>query len=217
MSTAENNLSSPEERGKRIQFIRKHLLALSREQFCEQGNQFVTTQTLKSWELAWGNGLTEKGAKQLVDYLRELKIYCTTAWLLHGIGRQATQLTKDLEYSEKFENQISKELLLFREQPNAIDTVIHDDAMVPLLYPGNYVGGIITDDIETAINKDCIIIDSDNNTYVRQLRYGDDPGRYNLISLNINSHFIKKEIKNMIVKTAAPIVWIRRMNSITST
>ena len=216
MNAAKNHLSSSEERGKRIQFIRKHLLALSREQFCQQGNPFVTTQTLKSWELAWGSGLTEKGAKQLVDYLKELKIYCTTAWLLHGIGRQATQLTKDLEYSETLEDQIAKELLLFREQPNAIDAIISDDAMIPLLYPGNYVGGIVVKDIETAINKDCIIIDTENNTYVRNLHYGDESGHYDLVSLNTNSHFAKKEIKNISIKIAAPIVWIRRQNPINS-
>lgn len=203
--------SSPEERGRRVQLIRKHLLGLSREKFCESPN-FVIPHTLKSWELAWGSGLTEKGANQIVERAKELGIYCTTAWLLHGIGREATRLTREIELSAAAEKQVAKELLAFREQANTLDAIITDDTMIPLLYPGNYVGGIIVADIETALDKDCIIIDSKNDTYVRILKYGEEPGRYNLVSMNQHPNFAKKEIKNVLVKAVAPIVWIRRKN-----
>jgi len=214
VSTAVTNSapSSPEQRGKRIQFIRKHLLSTSREKFCGDNPNFVTPQTLKSWELAWGSGLTEKGAKQIVERAKELGIYCSTAWLLHGIGKEATRLTKDLEQSAGMEEQIAKELLLFRAQPHAVDTIISDDAMVPFLYPGNYVGGIIVNDMEQAIDKDCIITDDEDQLYVRTLKYGSEPGRYHLVALNPQPIFAKKEISNIIVKSAAPIVWLRRNN-----
>lgn len=205
------NPSSPEERGRRIQFIRKHLLGLSREKFCERPN-FVIPHTLKSWELAWGSGLTEKGAGQIVERAKELGIYCTTAWLLYGIGREATRLTREIELSAAAEKQVAIELLAFREQPNTIDSIIADDAMIPFFYPGNYVGGIIVEDIEMAINKDCIIVDNNNDIYVRILKYGEEPGRYNLVSMNQHPNFAKKEIKNVLVKAVAPIVWLRRKN-----
>ena len=207
----ENDPSSQEERGKRIQFIRKHLLGLSREKFCDSPD-FVIPHTLKSWELAWGSGLTEKGAKQIVERSKELGIYSTVAWLLHGIGREATRLTKEIELSAAIEEQIAKELLVFREQPNTLDTIIADDAMIPSLYPGNYVGGIMVEDIDLAIDKECIIIDGNNDIYVRILKYGGEPGRYNLFSVNQYPNFAKKEIKNVLVKAAAPIIWIRRKN-----
>jgi len=209
--TVDLDLSSPEERGRRIQFIRKHLLGLSREKFCESSN-FVIPHTLKSWELAWGSGLTEKGANQIVERAKELGIYCTAAWLLHGIGREATRLTREVELSAATEEQVAKELLTFRKQPNTLDAIITDDAMIPFLYPGNYVGGIIVEDIEMAIDKDCIVIDNNNDVYIRILKYGEEPGRYNLLSMNQHPNFAKKEIKHVLVKVVAPIVWIRRKN-----
>ena len=208
------NLSDPIERGKRVLYIRKHLAQLSREAFC-MGALDVVPQTLKYWELGYGGGLTENGVRKIVKRAEELNIYCTATWLLHGIGRQATYFTEDLELSESAvssEEHIAKELLLFREQPNSIDTIISDDAMIPLFYPGNYVGGIITNNIELAIGKECIIADDKNNLYVRILKHGDETGRYSLLCLNTVSNFAKQEIKNIKINLAAPIVWIRKAN-----
>ena len=57
-----NNLSSSEARGRRIRFIREHLLSLTREEFCRESN--ITAQSLKGWELAWGGGLSQQGAEK---------------------------------------------------------------------------------------------------------------------------------------------------------
>lgn len=204
-----DNVSSPEARGKRIRFLREHLLSLTREEFCLDSN--ITASSLKGWELAWGGGLSQQGAIKIVNHAKELNIYCTDSWLMHGIGRSATKITKDLDIEEGDESHIAKELLLFREIPDSIDTVIKDDGMIPLLYPGNYVGGIIVRNIENAIGKECIIIADNGDTFIRILKHGEESGRYDLVCLNEHTTFTKKEIKNITIKSAAPIVWIRKI------
>ncbi|HAU1599229.1 TPA: hypothetical protein JBJ22_12130 [Legionella pneumophila] len=204
-----NNISSPEARGKRIRFIREHLLSLTREEFCANAN--FTVQSLKGWELGWGGGLSIPGAEKICQRAKELSIYCTESWLMHGIGRVATPLIKDLDMQEEDEAHIAKELLLFREIPHAIDTIIKDDGMIPFLYPGNYVGGIIVNNPENAIGKECIVIVDNDEILVRILKRGSEEGRYDLTCLNEHSAFVKKEIKNTSIKYVAPIVWIRRI------
>lgn len=204
-----DNLSSPEARGKRVRFVREHLLSLAREEFCRGSN--ITAPSLKGWELSWGGGLSQQGAEKIVKRAKELNIYCTESWLMHGIGRSATHVTKDLDIQDGDEGHIAKELLLFRELQNSIDTIIKDDGMIPFLYPGNYVGGIIVKNIENAIGKECIIIADNDEIFVRVLKHGEEPGRYHLSCLNEHPMLVKKEIKNTAIKFAAPIVWIRRV------
>ncbi|STX88314.1 Uncharacterised protein [Legionella feeleii] len=204
-----DNLSSPEARGKRVRFVREHLLSLTREEFCLNTN--ITAPSLKGWELAWGGGLSRQGAEKLVNRFRSLNVYCTESWLMHGVGRSAALITKDLDIQAGDENHIAKELLLFREIKDSIDTVIKDDSMLPFLYPGNYVGGIIVNNIENAIGKECIIVTDNNELLVRVLKHGDEPKHYNLVCLNEKTTLVKKEIKNTAIQFAAPIVWIRRI------
>jgi hypothetical protein len=203
-----DNPSSIAARGRRIRFVRVHLLSLTRNDFCK--NTDITLPALKGWELGWGGGLTQQGAEKIARRARQLNIYCSDSWLMHGIGREAIYLTKDLDIQESDEYHVAKELLLFRELENSIDAVVKDDAMIPFLYPGNYVGGIICKNIENAIGKDCIVIDDNDDTYIRILLKGDGPGFYNLCCLNQNAALVKKEIKNTTVKIAAPIIWIRK-------
>lgn len=201
--------SSAEARGKRIRFIRDHLLSLTREEFCESG--IITLPALKGWELAWGGGLTQQGAEKIVKRAKQLNVYCSDSWLMHGIGREAIYLTKDLYIHESDENHIAKELLLFREIPNSIDAVVKDDGMTPILSQGNYVGGIVVNNIEDAIGKECILVDDNNDIYIRILKHGDEVDRYHLQCINQNVMLVKKEIKNISIKIAAPIIWIRKL------
>lgn len=204
-----DNPSSPEARGKRIRFIREHLLSFTREELCVDSS--FTSQSLKGWELAWGGGLSQPGAIKIVNRVRALNIYCTESWLMHGVGKSATKITKDLDIQEEDERHIAKELLLFRELENSIDAFIKDDGMIPFLYPGNYVGGIIVNNIENAIGKDCIIIADNNEVFVRRLQHGDEPERYDLVCLNEQTTLVKRVIKNTAIKFAAPVVWTRRI------
>lgn len=208
-NTAVDNLSSPESRGKRIRFIREHILSLARDEFSRNAN--FTDQSLKGWELAWGGGLSQQGAIKIINRAKDLNVHCTEAWLMHGIGKAPVPITKDMDVQESDESHIAKELLLFRELQNSIDTIIQDDGMIPFLYPGNYVGGIIVKNIENAIGKECIIVAENNEILVRILKHGQEPARYDLVCLNEHAVLVTKEIKNTGIKFAAPIIWIRRV------
>jgi len=206
--------ASADARGKRIRYVRDHLLSQTRNEFCQDTD--ITLPALKGWELGWGGGLTQPGAEKIAKRAKELGVYCSDSWLLYGIGREAIYITKDLDLNESDENHIAKELLLFRELPHSIDALIKDDGMTPFLNPGNYVGGIIVENIEEAIGKECIIIDDADDIFVRILQHGDQQGLYNLCCLNQHALQVKKEIKNISIKMAAPIIWIRRLHRLTS-
>ncbi len=202
------NHSCREARGIRIRFIRDNLLALTREKFCEHTD--ITLQSLKGWELGWGGGLTVKGAEKIVKRAKELNVSCTCSWLMHEIGREAVCFTNDLDINNHLDEHIAKELLLFKEQHNAIVSIVSDDAMAPMLCAGNYVGGIAVNNIEVAVGKECILTDDNGKIYIRILKKGDEPGLYNLCSLNSNLILANDAIKNVSVQIAAPIVFIRK-------
>ena len=201
--------SSAEARGKRIRFVRDHLLSLTRNEFSQDSD--ITSAAMKGWELGWGGGLTQQGAEKIAKRAKQLNVYCSDSWLMHGIGREATHITKDLDIQESDENHIAKELLLFSELHNSINAIVKDDGMLPLLYPGNYVAGIIYNKIEGALGKECIIIDDNNDMYIRILKSGKSQNLFNLVCLNQNPSLVKKEIKDIAVKIVAPIIWIRRI------
>lgn len=202
---------SPEERGKRVRHVRDHLLHITREEFC-QGTK-LTTQTLKVWELAMGGGLTKSGAEKFSSRARELNIYCNVHWLLFGIGRPATVITRDSDIHEEDEDHIAKEIMLFQEMDNSLTAVVKDDTMVPHLFPGNYVGGIICPHINKSIGKESIIIDKNSNYFIGILEDNNKNGLYNINRINENPILAKKIITNVDVKTIAPIVWIRKVCS----
>lgn len=203
-------LASAEARAKRIRYIREQLLNMSRSELCKDSN--LVEASLKSWELAMAGGLTEKGAEKFCRLVKSFNVYCSPAWLLYEIGEGPIKNPEKIPPSNDEDKQIANELLEFRKQPNAIDTVVKDDAMIPLLRPGDYVAGIMVKKIEKAINKECIIMTVNHNIFVRLLKLGDKTGKYLLACLNPNPVIAQPEIQNVEIQWAAPILWIRRRN-----
>lgn len=199
--------SAIQERGLRVRYIREKLLELSREDFC--ANFSFTSQSLKAWELNWGGGLNEDRAKDLACHLKKLGIYTTASWLMHGIGDQPAPMTNESFVSEEDDEHIAKELLLFREQANTVDTIIDDDSMAPFLLSGDYVAGILMSNLSLAIDQPCIVTDNHGKMVVRILRKGDKENFYHLEAINKKSG-VAKDIKNIPIKSAAPILWIRK-------
>ncbi len=206
--------SAIQERGTRVRYIREKLLELSREDFCV--NFSFTPQSLKAWELNWGGGLNEDRAKDLVCHLKKLGIYTTASWLMHGIGDQPAPMTNECFVSEEDDDHIAKELLVFRELDNTIDTIIDDDSMAPFLLSGDYVAGILMSNSSLAIDQPCIITDNSGKLYVRILRKGDKENFYHLETFNKKSG-ATKDIKNIPIKSSAPILWIRKRKRHTPT
>jgi len=208
MSTLLLDSSSPEQSGKRLKYIRTHLLNLTRLQLCE--NTPISVAALKAWELGLGGGLTPKGAEKLLPRLQELGIYCSVPWLLHGIGTPATFQTTALQADAVEDAQMAEELLTFRRQGNTLDSVIADDGLLPVFVPGSWVGGIIQPKLSECIGKICIIVSQSNEIYVRVLQAGDAPDCFHLECLNPQPHLTKRVLLNIPIKMVAPVVWNRR-------
>jgi len=200
-----HDLANAEARGKRLEYIRKHLLNLSRPQFCE--NSGILLQSLKGWELGWGGGLTEKGAEKFIKHARNLGVHCTLGWLLHGVGPMAAQLNVYAPQNLIEDEQIAKELLVFKGQPGSVDSMVCDDLMQPMLTSGDYVAGIIVNDLNNAIDRPCIVLLEDASIWIRVLKSGDEPGCYDLASLRKPKAHLQKNVK---LVHAAPISWIRK-------
>lgn len=199
--------SSAESRGVRVRHIRDRLLGLSREEFCKQSA--ISHQSLKAWELGWGGGLTENGARKFSQHAKTLGVYCSVPWVMHGIGSPPAPMSQKHITLETEEESIARELLLFRENINAIDTIMHDDGMEPMIKKGDYIGGIVIDNPKEAIGQACIIKDITGMKYVRTLQQGDQPGFFHLICFNLQTDSAK-EIRNVQIEYVAPVVWVRR-------
>lgn len=181
--------------------------------------------TLEAWERG-KNPLTLKGAKRLVDVLREVGIYCSEEWLREGTGispRPLEELSDEFKVSSSAslhtlgENlKIAKEVSSFITlNEGAIVTIIRDDAMLPFYKKGDYVGGIklMGPEIKKAVNKKCIVELLNGKTMVRQLYQGTDYQCYTLGAINLNTKEIPITEHNVNVISAAPILWHRTFAS----
>ncbi len=107
---------------------------------------------------------------------------------------------------------IAKELKLYYElNPNSMDTVVSDDGMSPMCWSGDYVAGkrYIGEDIKKTIGLPCIVELEIDELMVRMLEQGAEGNRFNLYCINSNTS-AKKMIKNIPVKSSAPVLWLRR-------
>jgi hypothetical protein len=176
--------------------------------------------TLEAWERG-KNPLTPKGAKRLVDVLREVGIYCSEEWLREGVGispRPLKELSDDFDVNppQSF-NVLGDNLKIAREistfialNEEAIVTIIRDDAMLPFYKEGDYVGGIKASgpSLKNAMNKKCILELPSGKTVVRELHKGIDSNHFTLAAINLNTKAPMTE-HNVELLSAAPIVWHR--------
>lgn len=194
-------LSSPTERAKRLKYIRAQLLNFTRAQLCENAN--ISMPSLKAWELALGNGLTEKGGKKIVAHLQTLGYYCSITWLLHGIGIAPAPESHALIHNDNEDAQITKELLLFRQQANSIDTLVENDRLQPGLRQGDIVAGIQTDNIPQNLGQLSIITCQSGQVLVGYLHQSQHPGSYEVDCGHPQRLLVD-------VANVAPIIWWRR-------
>ncbi len=190
-----------------------------RKTFC---NRFgFPLATLEAWERG-KNPLTLKGAKRLVDILREVGIYCSEEWLKDGEGispRPFEEMSEENKVNpSKSFIALGKNLKIAREistfitlHEGAVVTIIKDDAMLPFYEEGDYVGGIkcFGPSIKEAINKKCIVELSNGKMLVRQLYRGTDPGTYSICAINLNTKKVPLTEHTVKIISAAPILWHR--------
>ena len=187
-------------KGRRMQDLR-NLTGLSRQEFCDKYN--INRRTLKSWELGDYKGIPENSAaKVLPAYLKE-GVRCELQWIMHGTGQPPTLTQK---------KQIEKELKMLKQNdPNYIILLVNDNSMEPYFYPDDYVAGIKRKgkEIQNLIGLNCIIETTDKQALLRRLEAGSKKDHYNASCAN-------QTLKNIQLKSAAQVIWIRREETTTT-
>lgn len=221
----EQEVFSPEAeaRAERVKNLRKALGRLSRTKFANRLK--IPRGTLQNWEEMRFGGLSEKGAKRLVKGLQSIGIGCTVAWLMHGVGdapailNSINNLLYDSQELTHEEDIIAQELKIFHQlNPNAVDTIITDESMLPCFKLGDHVAGrrYFEKDIEEAIGQPCIVQTTDPNTgtLVRLVEPGNRKGLYTLTCTNSSTQGEKATLHDIKLFSAAPILWIRRKGTV---
>lgn len=206
-------------RAKRVKSLRQ-LTQLSRRAFAERYG--IPAPTLQNWEDAKGNGLSEKGARNIVQLLKDAGIYCSVDWLMYGngTGPQLTGYRYEIKepvpnnaWAQKDSNCIEEELSLFRQHfPNSIELVVPDDSMEPRFTKGEWVAGVRHQSLElnNVNGKVCIVLTKDGQMALREVRNSDIPNRYTLACLNLRTNVTKPFVYDVELVYAAPVIWSRR-------
>lgn len=208
-------------RAQRLKTLRQ-AIRLSRRKMGEKYQ--IPPGTLQNWEDGRYGGLSEKGARKMVEAFQAEGLICRIEWLLYGIGQDpvasTTQLSGKsfaphvLNYQDEQSN-IRKELQLFHQlNPNSIDCIITDATMMPFYQLGDLVAGCrrFGDDFLQFIGQPCIIQTATGQTLVRILESVNNPqGCYQLratgpeASLASAAPFERSQLLSI-----APITWWRR-------
>lgn len=216
--------SSRQARAKRLKRLRK-ITGLSRQEFTKRYG--ISRGTMQNWETARFGGLTEKGAKLVLNAFRQEGVHCSFEWLMYGVGL-GPQLSENLyvessandeanrspsqrEYSE--EEVIAKELEKFKQlNVDTIDMVVEDDGMWPQYRSGEHIAGrkIYGKDIDRIINRDCIVETQSGQIMLRFVREGSRPGVYTLLCINPKTSVAAPIQYDVALTSAAPVVWMRR-------
>ncbi|MGB6976024.1 MAG: helix-turn-helix transcriptional regulator [Gammaproteobacteria bacterium] len=225
----------------RLKYIRKIIIRLSRKEI--QKKYGLSATTLKAWENGVAKLTKNALEKCREIYRQEgLPLEKNWVLLGKGTPPQAAALTleryKDyqyivetlrennrfiirdghhlLPYLQSDEICMAREANIFKElYPDAVVLFVAGDEMLPKFRPGDYVAGRLRygSEIETAINRECIVRLPDGSDILRYLVGGRMAGRYNLGVLNVNSKTDEPTLFNVEIIAAAPIIWHRVPNN----
>jgi phage repressor protein C with HTH and peptisase S24 domain len=205
---------------KRLKYIRSSLLRVTR--IFLQEKYALPEVTLKSWE----NGttkLTLSGVKRCIEIFRQEGVLVSPEWILEGVGFEPKMINTINTYfsipvgqpqslpTEDDELFMMKEANHFKEiHSNAVIMIVSNDDMRPAYLPGSYVGGKLRtgSEIDSSINKDCIIFLKNGGQFFRRL-IKNSIGQYNLVCLNPHETTAEPVLYNVDIESVAPIIWHR--------
>lgn len=215
-------ISSGKARAKRLKSLRK-MTSLSRKAF--SAKHLISQGTMQNWETARFGGLTEKGARNVLEALRKEGIHCAFEWLMYGIGTGPT--LSDMLYNSNGRGErrtrreqpnpqaLESELTKFKQlHRNAVHLEVQDDFMAPIFQPGEIVAGKrrIGDAISTVVGKYCIVDTNKGETLLRYVRPGSTAGSYNLWCINPDCSAAQPLMYDVSLVSAAPVIWTRRQS-----
>ena len=223
-ASTEASKNSKDARAKRLKRLRK-LTKKSRKSFAETYK--ISQGTLQNWETARFGGLTEKGAKLILEALKKESIHCTFNWLMYGAGsgpqKSLPTNMADLSggetnsaYDKK--NKISPNAINIEHEAflashiNPVTFKVQDEAMMPFFSAGELVGGEAVDVNNTSklLDKICIVKAEGHETMIRRIRAGTEPKTFTLIITNTDDSSTTPVIYNAVLTKAAPVIWSRK-------
>ncbi len=94
------------------------------------------------------------------------------------------------------------------EEGRSFGIEVRGNSMSPVYRHGDYLVCVenIGRNIDNLVGLDCAVLTEDGQGYVKILKRGTRPGRYNLKSYNP----LFDDIENVQLKWAAPIIWVKR-------
>lgn len=200
---------SPEERAKRVRYLREKVLRFTREVFSKKSG--IPLNTLQNWEQSRHSGLIERGAKKIILALDDAGIKCSLEWLLYGIGEPPlSPFASETHLTE--EEIIAEELQLFhRLNINTIDILVNDDSMLPYFWSGDYAAGkrYTGEDIKKTVGLPCIVETVSGNVMIRFVEEAAESSKYNLLCAN-QMALGKIKLESIELISAAPVLWHRR-------
>ncbi len=231
-----NELHSP---GSRLKFLRQ-MSRLTRAYL--EKNHSLPSVTLKSWEngtarlthkglsrciaiyrqegivcskewIMVGKGLNPRFAVDLGKYFAQDRRYAQ--------GEQ-TEAACDAENENTFALEglsedlcMAKEASFFKEAyADSVVMVVPDENMSPNYHSGDYIGGRFCygEDIQRALNKDCIVRLQDGSVTFRRLYKSEHAQGYHLSLINPLASTAVPVLFNKHVEAAAPVIWHRKPN-----
>jgi DNA-binding transcriptional regulator YiaG len=192
--------SSSEARAERVAYVRK-MAGLSFVQLSKKYK--IGYSTIRQWEGQGDRQLSSKGAQILVEIMKQEGIQCDAAWLLHGLGSLPSYLhtPTDPKESASF---LDQEMVQFKNHyRNAIILKIEDDAMLPFITQGDYVGGICLDrdNFELMDGQYCIVDSKAHGLFCRWAQKVPPSDWFNFFCVNLST-----KLKNPITINAEKII-----------
>lgn len=177
---------SPEERAVRLQKVRI-LAQLSRRELCEKSE--LNPSTYKGWEQARFGGLSQKGAEKIIAGLLSVGVVCSLDWLLNCTGSPPYFLNENLTLKSPVDNILTELMDFEKAYDGGVFLRIKDDNMHPMYEIGDWVAGIkaTKNNIDSAINKNCIVKIKNGLSTVRYLRKSNKENHFYLLSSNLDS------------------------------
>lgn len=209
---------SKEARGKRLRQLRELTSSISGKPLTRaaiERRYGLSANTLRNWEEAYRKGLTETGARRVLDIYQRECIHCSMNWLLKGEGtppkRQLSEPAQAPFSSVQTDplKTIDDECEYFKSlHLEAAIFEVKDDAMMPVYQVGDRVGGVrhYAQDFKELLDIDCIIEMKTHKTWFRRLQRSTVPNQYNLYALNPSTKVERPTLYSVEVLTVAPVV-----------
>ncbi len=203
----------------------RHMTGLSRGAFEKETG--IPRSSQQNWESPSANGLTEDGARRMLQACDMLGVHASFEWLMFGFGNSPfIETARDNEITPRQppviqENQlqtmIQEELTVFSSHYKySIHMAISDNSMEPLFIQNDWVAGnrYFKGDVALAVGYDCIVVTHDGKVLLRHLKKSDLQDHYALICRNSLAE--ARNVYDIKLVSAAPVLWIRHPDPIVS-